>query len=209
MYPLQCPSIIIPPSESSKICEQSFYACEGKQDSTQRLPTTRFVSYKERASKVGRKCLQDGMVEVYQILDRVSCERRHDLEAKPTYMPKARLNTSQMMTIGAKRLPIFEVPKGWIKKSRIRMAHEVPTMVDLLISDLTTDRLYLWLIKTVRIVQGVFQSLPLYGTEYGLSRRKDSIFELVSEGLLSMFIDSYLTSPMKHPEHQQSSGILS
>lgn len=182
-----------PPSESSKVCEQSFYSCEGKQDSTQRLPTTRFVSYKKGTSIVGRKCLQDGVIEVYKILDQVSSDTGSNLGAERTYIPKARLKNSQMMTIGAKRLPIFEVPKGWIRKSRMRIAHVVPTMVDLLISDLTTCRLYSWSVQAVRIGRGALQSLPLYGTEDGLSRGEDSIYEFVSGGLLSISIESHLT----------------
>lgn len=56
-------------------------------------------------------------------------------------MPKERLNTIQMMTIGAKALPILDVPKGWIKKRQIKMAQVVPTMVDEVISDLTISKL--------------------------------------------------------------------
>lgn len=37
------------------------------------------------------------------------------------------------------------------------------------------------------------QGLPLYGTKDGLSRGEDSVCKLVSEGLLSRSIESYLT----------------
>lgn len=56
-------------------------------------------------------------------------------------MPKAKLNSSQTITTGAKALPIFDVPKGWIKKRQIRMAQVVPTIVDEVMSDLTISRL--------------------------------------------------------------------
>ena len=108
-------------------------------------------------------------------------------------MPNARLKVSQMMTIGAKRLPIFEVPKGWIRKSRIRIAHEVPTIVDLLMSGLTTVRLHWCLVEAVRMHIKHLQSLPLYGAEDGLSRGEDSICEIFSEGSPSISIELYLT----------------
>ena len=56
-------------------------------------------------------------------------------------MPKDKLNSSQMMTIGAKALPIFAVPKGWIRNRQIKMAQLVPTMVDEVMSDLTISSL--------------------------------------------------------------------
>ena len=46
------------------------------------------------------------------------------------------------MTIGAKRLPIFEVPRGWIRNSRMRMPQVDPTMVDLLMLGWTTCNLF-------------------------------------------------------------------
>lgn len=46
------------------------------------------------------------------------------------------------MTMGAKTLPIFDVPKGWIKKRRMRIAQVVPTIVDSVIFGCTTSRLY-------------------------------------------------------------------
>lgn len=56
-------------------------------------------------------------------------------------MPNDRLNVSQITTMGAKRLPILDVPRGWIKNSSIKMAHEVPTIVAELILASTTWRL--------------------------------------------------------------------
>ena len=40
------------------------------------------------------------------------------------------MKVSQMMTIGAKELPIFEVPRGCIKKRQIRIPQDEPTMVE-------------------------------------------------------------------------------
>lgn len=48
------------------------------------------------------------------------------------------------MTIGAKALPIFDVPRGWMRKRRIKIAQVVPTMVDEVISGLTISRLRNW-----------------------------------------------------------------
>ena len=53
-------------------------------------------------------------------------------------MPNERLKTSQMMTIGAKALPIFAVPNGWIRNRRTRMAQVVPTIVAEVMSGFTT-----------------------------------------------------------------------
>ena len=55
-------------------------------------------------------------------------------------MPKAALNASQIMTTGAKNPAIFVVPRGWIRKSTMRMPHVVPTTVDLVMSGFTTMR---------------------------------------------------------------------
>lgn len=41
------------------------------------------------------------------------------------------------MTIGAKELAIFVVPNGCIRKRRIKMAQETPTIVALVISGFT------------------------------------------------------------------------
>ena len=56
-------------------------------------------------------------------------------------MPNERLNSSQMMTIGAKALPILAVPKGWMRNRRIKMAQEVPMMVEEVMSGFTISRL--------------------------------------------------------------------
>lgn len=40
------------------------------------------------------------------------------------------MNSIQTMTIGANVLAILLVPKGWIRKTRTRMAQETPTTVD-------------------------------------------------------------------------------
>ena len=56
-------------------------------------------------------------------------------------MPKARLNMSQMITIGAKELPILDVPRGCIKKRHIRIPQDAPIMVDEVIFGTTTSNL--------------------------------------------------------------------
>lgn len=56
-------------------------------------------------------------------------------------MPKEKLNSSHTMTIGAKALPILDVPKGWIRKRQIKMAQVVPTIVDEVMLGLTISRL--------------------------------------------------------------------
>ena len=56
-------------------------------------------------------------------------------------MPKERLKVSHVMTTGAKKLAIFVVPNGWIKNRRTNIAHEVPTIVLLLMSSFTISRL--------------------------------------------------------------------
>ena len=58
-----------------------------------------------------------------------------------TYIPKARLKSNQMMTIGANVLASLVVPKGWTRKITTRMAQETPTINELEISSLTTDNL--------------------------------------------------------------------
>ena len=45
-------------------------------------------------------------------------------------MPNEVLNSNQMTTTGAKAPPILDVPSGWMRKSKIRMAQDVPTIVD-------------------------------------------------------------------------------
>lgn len=57
---------------------------------------------------------------------------------KPTYIPKHKLKSNQMTTIGAYVVPSFEVPKGWMRKSRIKIAHVTPMMVLVVISGATT-----------------------------------------------------------------------
>jgi hypothetical protein len=52
-------------------------------------------------------------------------------------MPKAKLNKSQTMTIGAKELASFVVPNGCMKNRTRRMAQDTPTTVPLLISGFT------------------------------------------------------------------------
>ena len=54
-------------------------------------------------------------------------------------MPEQALNKSQIMTIGAKELAIFVVPKGWIANRRTRMAQDTPTTVWEEISGLMTS----------------------------------------------------------------------
>ena len=56
-------------------------------------------------------------------------------------MPKDRLNVSQMMTIGAKVVPILDVPRGCIKKRHMRMPQDAPIMVDDVILGTTTSNL--------------------------------------------------------------------
>jgi len=56
-------------------------------------------------------------------------------------MPNAKLKTSQMITIGANMLPIFEVPSGCIKKSRTKMAQDTPTIVGVVMVASTILRL--------------------------------------------------------------------
>lgn len=51
------------------------------------------------------------------------------------------LNISQMMTIGANMVPIFDVPNGCIKKSRTRMAQDTPTIVEVVMVASTMLRL--------------------------------------------------------------------
>ena len=45
-----------------------------------------------------------------------------------------------MMTMGAKLLAILDVPKGWIKKSKTRMAQVTPTIVPEEMPGLTTSK---------------------------------------------------------------------
>jgi hypothetical protein len=54
-------------------------------------------------------------------------------------MPEQALKRSQIITIGAKELAIFVVPKGWIANKRTRIAQETPTIVAELISGLATS----------------------------------------------------------------------
>lgn len=54
------------------------------------------------------------------------------------YMPNPALKASQIITIGAKVTAIFVVPSGWIRKSRIRIPHVVPMIVDFVMSGFTT-----------------------------------------------------------------------
>lgn len=56
-------------------------------------------------------------------------------------MPKERLKVSHRATTGAKQLAILVVPNGWIKNSKTKIAHEVPTTVLELMSCLTISRL--------------------------------------------------------------------
>jgi hypothetical protein len=57
---------------------------------------------------------------------------------RPTYMPKQKLNMSQITTIGAYVVPSLEVPMGWIKKRRIKIAQVTPMMVLVVIFGATT-----------------------------------------------------------------------
>ena len=57
-------------------------------------------------------------------------------------MPNERLKISQRMTIGANALPILVVPSGCMRKRRIRIAQDVPTIVDLVMSGFTISRLH-------------------------------------------------------------------
>ena len=56
-------------------------------------------------------------------------------------MPKQKLNISHIITIGAKALPIFDVPRGWMRKRTIKIAQVEPMMVDEVMSGLTISRL--------------------------------------------------------------------
>lgn len=56
-------------------------------------------------------------------------------------MPNTRLKRSHMMTIGAKELASLVVPKGWMRKSTTKIAHDTPTIVVLEISGATTSKL--------------------------------------------------------------------
>lgn len=69
-------------------------------------------------------------------------------------MPKQKLNMSQMITMGAKALPIFDVPSGWMRKRQIKMAQVEPTMVDEVMSGLTISRLRV-LVSCLRIASQV------------------------------------------------------
>lgn len=42
--------------------------------------------------------------------------------------------------MGAKELAILVVPSGWIRNRRMIMAHEMPTIVELVISGFTTRK---------------------------------------------------------------------
>lgn len=53
-------------------------------------------------------------------------------------MPKERLNVSQIMTMGANELPIFDVPSGWMTKRSTKIPHVVPMMVELVMVGTTT-----------------------------------------------------------------------
>lgn len=56
-------------------------------------------------------------------------------------MPKQKLSNSQMITTGAKNMAILVVPNGCIKKRSTRIAQLVPTIVELVISSFTMERL--------------------------------------------------------------------
>ena len=56
-------------------------------------------------------------------------------------MPNARLNVSQMMTIGAKELPILDVPRGCIRNRHMRIPQDAPIIVDEVIFGTTTSNL--------------------------------------------------------------------
>lgn len=56
-------------------------------------------------------------------------------------MPNEKLKVSQIMTMGAKTVAILVVPNGCIKKSSTRIPHDVPTIVERLISSFTISRL--------------------------------------------------------------------
>ena len=56
-------------------------------------------------------------------------------------MPNDKLKVSHIMTTGANALAIFEVPNGWMRKSRTKMPHVVPTIVAVEMSSFTTFRL--------------------------------------------------------------------
>jgi hypothetical protein len=55
-------------------------------------------------------------------------------------MPEHALNSSQMTTIGAQALAILWMPKGWTRKSRIRMAQDTPMIVPVEMFEFTTVR---------------------------------------------------------------------
>jgi hypothetical protein len=55
-------------------------------------------------------------------------------------MPVQKLNRSQIITIGAHAEATFVVPNGCTAKRRIRMVHETPMMVGVVILDEATLR---------------------------------------------------------------------
>ena len=59
-----------------------------------------------------------------------------------TNIPKQKLKSSQMITIGANPLDIFDMPRGCIKNRRISMPQLVPTIIEVDMSLLTILRLY-------------------------------------------------------------------
>jgi hypothetical protein len=45
------------------------------------------------------------------------------------YIPLAALNSNQITTMGAKEVASLEIPNGWTRKRRARMAHVTPIVV--------------------------------------------------------------------------------
>ena len=83
-------------------------------------------------------------------------------------MPNDMLKVNHIMTTGANALAIFEVPNGWMRKSRTKMPHVVPTIVAVEMSPLTTFRLSQRLSVRAVCTQ---RFLPLDGSKYRLGRR--------------------------------------
>lgn len=58
--------------ECSEVCKQGLDTGKSQQDSTQGLPSLFAVPDKVVTCKIGRKCLEDRVIEIYQVLFTVS-----------------------------------------------------------------------------------------------------------------------------------------
>lgn len=88
-----------------------------------------------------------------------------------TKTPKQKLSVSQMITTGAKNMAILVVPNGCIKKRSTRIAQLVPTIVALVISSFTIERLG-DISGSSDLRRG---SLPLDSSEDRLRRCQDTV----------------------------------